>query len=139
MVTVRLNACDGPTATTRAGTSAWPSSSAAEVNPSYSASRLRSKPDDATSDLRPAFSASRALSSARSESCERNQSGMAAIGRSTAAVPDSSGPKTSPTARRTGSTGESSPPWESSVIRETLASTRATSSARDGRRGSSRS
>ena len=48
MVTVREKDCEAPTPTTRAGTSACPSVLAALVRPSYSARRLRSRPEVAT-------------------------------------------------------------------------------------------
>ena len=76
----------------------------------------------------------RARISSRSRPLARNQAGTAVNGRTTAG---GRRPRPGRTprrrARRAGSTGESAPPWKSSVIRVTLASTSATSSDRGGR------
>ena len=111
IVTVLLKDCEGPTATTRAGTSAWPRSWAAWVRPSYDSSRLRSKPAVSTSLRSAEFSASRSRISSLSAPWLRSHEGTVVKGRTTAAVTDSTGPKASPTARRAGSTAESGPPW----------------------------
>ena len=140
MVTVKLCDWREPSATTRAGTSADPRSSAAVVRPSYCSRRLRSKPASSTWPLSSELLASRSRTWSARSPLLRNHVGTAVKGRTAAATPASAGPNASPTARRAGSTGELLPPETSRVMSVTLARTSATSSERGARlRDSSRS
>ena len=79
---------------------------------------------------RRAFSASRRATSSRRPSTVPMYCGNATTGRTAAAVPRSTGPRTRPTAERSGSTGESSPPRTSRVITVKQASRSSTSTVR---------
>ena len=140
MVIVKLCDWRDPTATTRDGTRAWPRSVAALVRPSYCSRRLRSKPASSTWPRSSALLASSSRSSSARSPLLRNQAGTEVKGRTAPAATASAGPNASPTAPRTGSSGELAPPETSRVMRVMLASTSATSSDRGGRlRASSRS
>ena len=139
IVTVRANACAGPIATTRAGTSSKPVPSVTPASASYCASRLRSTSVVDSSDRSSATS----RSSCGVVGLQAAQLGEGVDARDdrvdvTDESPVSIGPKTWPAAERTGSTGESSPVPASRVITVTAVSTVSTSAVR-ARRAFSRS